>query len=223
MREYKDTNFTTSLFGILPNSSLSKLREGFTHFGIILKGEVRVTHDGRRRQLFAGDFFSVTGTAWVQSLDASCMVISAKNYLGLNVFGGPLEEKGRLRYIDGCTDTLLVPPVRKGDPCFNHLHFPANIVQTPHTHPSVRVGIVYRGRGECVVPHGPPIPLQAGYAFIVETNAEHSFNTLESTMDIVAFHPDSDAGMTDEDHPMLNRTIVDGESAKNIPNIQTKK
>ena len=40
------------------------------------------------------------------------MVISALGWLGMMVLGGPLEERGRLRYIDGCTDSLLVPPVR---------------------------------------------------------------------------------------------------------------
>ena len=151
------------------------------------------------------------------------MVIAAESYLGLNVCGGPFEEKGRLRYIDGCTDTLLVPPVRKGDPCLNHLHFPSGIVQTPHTHPSVRAGIVYRGSGECVLPtEDQHVSLVGGYAFIIKTNTVHSFHTSNDSMDVIAFHPDSDTGMTDDDHPMVNRTIVDGVSAREIDSIRTK-
>ena len=143
------------------------------------------------------------------------MVSSAIDYKGVNIFGGPLENKGRLRYIDGCTDTLIVPPVKRGDPCLNHLHFPPGICQTPHTHPSVRTGIVYRGSGECLVPEEEKVmPLICGYAFVIKTETVHSFNTTHESMDIIAFHPDSDVGMMDDDHPMINRTIVSGVSAK---------
>ena len=41
-------------------------------------------------------------------------------------------------------------------------------------------------------------------------------------MDVVAFHPDSDTGPQPDDHPMVNRTIVDGVSATNIAAIRTK-
>lgn len=150
------------------------------------------------------------------------MSSSLPGYVGINAVGGPIEPTGRLRYIDGCTDTLLVPPVRKGDPCLNHLHFPTGIRQTPHTHPSVRTGLVYRGRGECIVPNRDPIPLRPGSAFVIPTGAMHSFNTSDETLDVIAFHPDSDTGMTDDDHPMVNRTMVAGVSASKIPEIRTR-
>ena len=41
-------------------------------------------------------------------------------------------------------------------------------------------------------------------------------------MDVVAYHPDSDTGPTHDDHPMLNRTIVEGVSARDIDKIRTK-
>ena len=41
-------------------------------------------------------------------------------------------------------------------------------------------------------------------------------------MNVVAFHPDSDFGATDINHPMINRTIVDGISANSIDSIRTK-
>jgi hypothetical protein len=41
-------------------------------------------------------------------------------------------------------------------------------------------------------------------------------------MRVVAYHPDSDFGPQDEDHPMINRTIVDGVSASKIDAIRTK-
>jgi len=49
----------------------------------------------------------------------------------------------------------------------------------------------------------------------------HSFFTYEETMDVIAWHPDSDTGPSDEDHPMVNRTIVDGVAANCIDAIRT--
>jgi hypothetical protein len=40
-------------------------------------------------------------------------------------------------------------------------------------------------------------------------------------MDVIAWHPDSDFGPEDDDHPMVNRTIVDGVSAAKIADIRT--
>lgn len=217
--EYSDGKFTTAVFGFTSNSRL-ELPEGYTHFGVVVDGEIELSYLDRNLILKSGDFFSVVGPASVKSGGIG-MVTAGKDYKGFNVFGGPLEREGKLRYIDGCTDTLLVAPVRKGDPCLNHLHFPKNITQTQHTHPSVRTGIVYQGRGECLVKEGK-IPLVTGYAFIIKTNTTHSFNTLAESMDVIAFHPDSDTGMTDDDHPMVNRTMVGGVSARYIDEIRTK-
>ena len=82
------------------------------------------------------------------------LVIALSGYRGLRQIGGPLELAGRLRYIDGCDDTLLVCPPRLGEPCLNHLHIPPRTDQTPHTHPSVRIGVILRGTGECRTPEG---------------------------------------------------------------------
>jgi hypothetical protein len=50
----------------------------------------------------------------------------------------------------------------------------------------------------------------------------HKFDTKDSSMDVIAFHPDSDFGAEDEFHPMINRTIVKGVSANKIDSIKTK-
>ncbi len=39
---------------------------------------------------------------------------------------------------------------------------------------------------------------------------------------IVAWHPDSDTGPSDDDHPMLNRSMVNGVSAAEIDEIRTR-
>src|SRR5262249_24436403 len=112
-------------------------------------------------------------------------------------------------YIDGCSDTLLVAPPLKGDPCFNLLHFPPKIMQTKHTHPSVRAGYIHEGRGRCWTANGCE-PLLPGSMFLLFPDAIHAFETEESEMRLTFSHPDPDLGRTQEEHPMLNRTIVNG-------------
>lgn len=224
MFEHDDGHYITHIYGFTPGSQIS-LPAGFTHIGIVTEGQILIKYGNktRSRELFEGDYFSVIGPSIIIS-DGIGMVNSAKNYLGLNTFGGPIEETGRLLYIDGCTDTLLIPPLRKGDPCYNHLHFPKNIVQTQHTHPSVRTGLVYKGEGVAILPNEviKEVPLKKNNVFILRPETIHSFNTKDQTMDVIAFHPDSDVGVTDDDHPMVNRTIVNGTSSSEIKEIRTK-
>lgn len=81
------------------------------------------------------------------------------NWCGLSLLGGPVEHKGRLRYIDQCSDTALIQPVRRGNPCLNLLYFPAGVYQTAHTHPSDRLGLVPSGRGTCIARNTAPTKL----------------------------------------------------------------
>jgi hypothetical protein len=199
-----------------------------TYFAFVAKGIVWHNSDTPIKKGMYGCFTS----GYLQAdRDAMVLIVRHRTYNGMRMFGGPVEQVGRLKYIDGCTDSLLIPPVKLGDPCLNHLHFPTGINQTMHTHPSVRIGMVYRGHGACITPWGNE-RLTEGYAFIIhpENGKEHEghpvgshcFMTGDRTMDIIAFHPDSDFGPTDQEHPMLNRTIVDGVSAKHLTDIQTK-
>ena len=47
------------------------------------------------------------------------------------------------------------------------------------------------------------------------------FHTDGEPMDIVAWHPDSDTGLCDDNHPMVNRTLVEGVSAAGLEGIRT--
>ena len=169
-------------------------------------------------RLASGMYFSVTQPFMLTG--GSGVLIVRLKYRGVFQIGGPIEEIGRLRYIDGCTDSLLIAPPRKGDPCLNHLHFPKNIKQTMHTHPTVRIGIVTRGQGRCVTPTGE-FPLVPGVGWYLPVDGAHCFYTDDETMDVIAWHPDSDIGPDDEAHPMLNRTYVKGQSARYIDDIKT--
>ena len=117
------------------------------------------------------------------------------------------------------------------------MHFPKGITQTPHTHPSHRIGIVIRGSGLCVTPFGN-LPLMEGCIFVIKEYdgkslhqgldgkmyeaGLHKFDTELSSMDVIAFHPDSDFGAEDDFHPMINRTIVSGTPANQIDSIKTQ-
>jgi glyoxylate utilization-related uncharacterized protein len=138
---------------------------------------------------------------------------------------GKVELDGRLRYIDGCMDTILSQPIKKGNPCLNALFMPKGVNQTMHTHPSTRSGFIILGGAKCVTPDSQ-YDLSTGQIFYLPKDTEHKFRSdldTDVTMRLVAYHPDSDFGPTDEDHPMLNRTIVEGISANQIDEIRTKK
>lgn len=187
-------------------------------FGFVSQGRASVTssHNGMTRVVHEGCYFAVPDGCWGQIEPGSRLVaIRRDGFLGMSVVGGPIEDAGRLRYIDRCTDTLLVAPPLKGDPCLNHLHFPRSIDQTEHTHPSVRAGLVARGEGWCETPAGRS-RLDVGLVWVIPTLGRHNFLTDDQhTMDVIAYHPDSDWGPTHEDHPMLNRTWVAGRPMDN--------
>lgn len=221
-------------------------QENCSYFGFIYEGIADLTTpQGFAATLKDGSYYSHSG---LHSLGGcyKAIVIEVYNEKGMyakqgfkavTTAGGPIESKGRLKYIDGCTDSLLIAPVKKGDPCLNHLHFPIAITQTAHTHPSHRIGIVAKGEGLCVTPFGK-LPLTKGMIFVIkEYNGvdkaigidgqeyeagTHCFFTYENSMDVIAFHPDSDFGPEDENHPMINRTIVGGVSANRLDHIKTK-
>jgi hypothetical protein len=222
-----------------------KPKKNHSYFGYIYKGGVNINFsDLPNTHLKSGQYFvsnsKLTILKYMSGKAIIIEIIPEKEYKDYKAFfsiGGKIEAQGRLKYIDGCTDSLLIPPVKMGDPCFNHLHFPTNIDQTQHTHPSHRIGVVAKGSGRCITPFGN-LPLDEGNIFIIKewdgvTTAvgqdggiypigQHAFETRDSSMDVIAFHPDSDFGATDEVHPMINRTIVDGVSASLIKEIQTK-
>jgi hypothetical protein len=188
-------------------------------YGFVTEGEAVVLDDEARFEVKAGQWFNMAGGCDVVLRAGSRVVASQRvDYRGLRAMGGPVERLGRLRYIDGCSDSLLVCPPVKGDPCFNHLHFPTDISQTEHYHPSTRSGTVAEGGGWCETPYGMT-PLVPGMAFYIPAGGLHRFVTTKTTLDVIAYHPDSDWGPTDSDHPMVNRTWVDGRKIDNSSGV----
>ncbi len=177
-----------------------------TCYGMVTMGAaVLQSAAGRRFELDQGMYFTINNGGSVSG--GQGLIIALAGYRGLWQIGGPLEPAGRLRYIDGCSDTLLISPPRLGDPCLNHLHIPPQTNQTPHTHPSARLGVILNGSGECRTPSGI-YPLRPGIGWYIPTGCLHSFFTRDVALDVVAWHPDSDFGPRNDDHPMINRTMI---------------
>lgn len=204
-----------------------------THFGFVRRGAVELTTAAGTFTLRAGMYFAVPdavsirplfaemhdGESVDQSLDVVNVpardrdgmnlgfVVSVSGHCGFLHVGGPIEANGRLRYINGCSDSLLIPPVLRGDPCLNLLHLPPGVRQSFHTHPSFRLGLVVQGSGICLT-QDARTALRPGQLFFIPPDVTHCFHTDEEALVIIAFHPDSDFGPTHEDHPMINRTIL---------------
>lgn len=139
---------------------------------------------------------------------ARALVVTMRQHFGVFTVGGPIEARGRLRYIDGCTDTGIIAPLKLGEPCLNCLFFPAGISQTAHTHPSHRVGLIMNGRGWCHT-EGRAVEMRPGAVFFIPRDCVHAFETRDEAMRIIVAHPDSEVGPTDEVHQMLAATIIE--------------
>jgi hypothetical protein len=179
--------------------------EATTVYGAVISGRASVRTDGITGQLEPGSFFALPGPCEVDARER-VMVVERIGYRAIACIGR-IEKRGRLVYIDGCSDSILCAPARLGDPVLNHLHFPARTEQSIHVHPTRRMGVVVRGRG-IAFGVGWKQSLEPGFAFSIEEHERHAFRTLDESMDVIAFHPDSDWGPTDAAHPMLNRTYV---------------
>lgn len=202
----RDGMYPTQLLGYAGDGAYKCGSDTSTLYGYVYEGSVLMSHQGKMWSIEKGFYFSVVGEC-IFSGEGKVALIERFGYRGVFQVGGPIEHRGRLAYIDGCSDSLLIHPARKGDPCLNLLVFPANIRQTMHIHPSIRMGMVAEGKGRCITPQGE-VPLLPGTVFCLQEMAQHCFYTDDSGMKIIAYHPDSDSGPSDEDHPMFNRTLT---------------
>jgi hypothetical protein len=223
----QSVNDDTLLYGFEnvsePRPSAAEVPALGTCFGFVAAGAATIGDAHSETRLSKGQWFCMPKGCQISALDPDTrVVISQKTgFTGLRAFGGPIEPLGRLKYIDRCSDTLLAPPPLLGDPCLNHLHFPLGIEQTEHTHPSVRCGVVAGGSGWCETPYGESAR-EPGLAFLIPTDGRHRFVTDTEPMDVIAYHPDTDWGPTDEEHPMVNRTLVGGKKIDNTQGVHAK-
>lgn len=214
------SNFPSRLFGYQTfdkNQPIAvQIDNAGACYGFVYSGQLTIIDNLISWQIQREQWFHLPAGCQLIIQPFSRLVICQRlGYRGVHIMGGPIEQIGRLRYIDGCSDTLLCAPSLIGDPCLNLLHFPNEIIQTPHTHPSMRAGIIARSGGICCTINDV-IQLHEGMIFIIPAHVVHSFKTTaQQGMDVIAYHPDSDWGPTHEEHPMINRTLIDGKKINN--------
>ena len=93
------------------NNSLELTAEG-THFGFIYQGHPKLFRsNGENYRLHPLMYFSLPGGGLIEGRDSSGMVISCCQHQGMFTIGGAIEERGRFAYIDGGTNSLLIPPI----------------------------------------------------------------------------------------------------------------
>ena len=187
-----------------------RLDDNTSHFfGYVLSGSATLiaSESLKSVELSERTYFSLPGPIEILP-QGRVIVFQRYGYRGFPLVGGPLEPMGRLSYIDHCTASLIVPPARLSDPCLNQLVFPPGIYQTQHTHPTIRLGLVYEGHGVCHLENGENHDLTVGTTFCLPPHQRHCFESKDKTLGVIAYHPDTDVGPTDESHPMLNRTYI---------------
>lgn len=181
----------------------SLLIDSGTIFGIVISGVALVNE----RIVLAGEFFTTVNQSSIKSF-GNTVCFHRNNWVGKQIIGGAINPYvGDVRYINGCTDSLLVCPPKLGDPCLNALYFPPYTEQTFHTHPSIRLGCVMFGNGTACLDK-EELELETGSVFSIKKEEIHRFKTNKQRMLVIAYHPDSDWGPTDEKHPMINKTIL---------------
>jgi len=142
--------------------------------------------------------------------DASAFVI---RYPGLRLteqrfFVQSALEAGGLSYMDGGTNSTALHPNRCGEPVVNYVHFPAGMVQTLHTHPSHRIGLVLQGNGRIELNNKKFFAVEEGSAFFMQRNELHNFITDDEPVILFVFAPDSGTGPTDEMNALKVRTYL---------------
>lgn len=189
------------------NETIQHENESASFFGFVQEGIAKITASQGVFTLRAGMYFCIPQALRIKGESAGILV-EQMDFKGFFQIGGPIENRGRLQYIDGCTDSLLIAPPLLGNPCLNLLHIPPQTFQSQHTHPSFRIGVIVKGSGKCMTPDGYH-RLHPGLIFMIPADALHSFKTEDDDLLVIAYHPDSDFGPTHENHPMINRTILD--------------
>ncbi|RDS86211.1 cupin domain-containing protein [Dyella psychrodurans] len=215
--EFSDDRHSVRI--ILTTGKAATLEAEASHYVVVCDGEFQVSLKNATHHLSEGCFGSFPGVTQIKG-EGRAFVLSSLGYRSPLLAGGPAEEQGRLRYVDGCTTSLLLPPPVRGEPCLNFMHLPRNVSQTMHTHPSLRAGIILSGNGQCKTKKGV-LGFHPGTTFFIPPYLPHSFQSNDETLRIAIFHPDSDSGPTHTNHTMLNRTFVGGKSAQFITKLHT--
>ena len=191
------------------------------HFGYVFTGRSPIAPaDGNEYLLNAGMYFALPGAGVIGGKKSSGMVITCSDFNHAFVLGGPVAAPGEFPYIDGGMTDILLSPMRQGDPGLYGLHFPPEVDQTMHDHESDRIILVISGSGCCLTPD-QRCDFVPGMILRIPRKEKHKFKTFQENLSLVTFHPDSEMGFSDTNHPMLLQTYVDGVSAAQLAHLHT--
>lgn len=180
---------------------------GSAFYGYVISGAIKMGG----MSVCAGHVFATSERIDCNEDNTTVWLVTRHGF-NIQTYATRPEHKGRLTYIDGCSDSLLIYPPRKGDGSLSLLYFPVGIDQRWHSHPSIRMGYVASGSGlaEWRDSKGNLCKkaLKAGQAFYLPEQTQHRFCTTKNELRILAYHPDGDWGPEDHNHTMLNRTYL---------------
>ena len=115
-----------------------------------------------------------------------------------------------LPYIDGCSTSQLIPPIRSGDPTWQLLYMhPNSSEQAHHIHSTARIVYVYKGSGVChygTKTDNKTMNLAEGDVLILDKMLPHHFTTGEDKLIVLPLHVWSTTGREEFNHPMFNGT-----------------
>jgi len=199
-----------------------KLTDVGTHFGYVFTGTPQLIRaEGLVYPLVPGMYFSLSKSGTISGKNASGFVITQLDFARTFTLGGPIEHPGEFAYIDGGRSDILLPPIQRGDPGLHALYFPPGVDQTMHDHPSDRIGLVLAGSGSCLSEERE-YKFSPGVVMRIPQGIKHKFMTDERGLSLVMFHPDSNIGFSNTNHPMLVQTYVNGVSAAHLPQLHTQ-
>lgn len=121
--------------------------------------------------------------------------------------GGLVEEYGRFDYMPGIKTSILAHPPLDGYPALNYMNMEMQRLQEEHSHPSLRIGYILKGRCLCLTETCEHV-LHEGNVFIIEPHERHAFQTLLSSVEIVTWHP-SAQGPNASSNLLTTGTLLD--------------
>jgi quercetin dioxygenase-like cupin family protein len=192
-----------------------ELSVGNAYYGFVFEGPTILKTTKGSFELQTGMFFSISDCAYI--IGGRGLVYVRKNFACSFSFGGEKGVPGQLRYIGGSTASVLIHPEIRGFPILNLLCIPPRTNQAMHVHPDIRLGFVYKGLGYCFIPNidgrvglefEQRIPLRPGDIFHIPRDGKHRFFTESEHLVLVPWHAHSNDGVNDDQHYMLDRSIV---------------
>lgn len=115
-----------------------------------------------------------------------------------------------LPYVNGCSTTELLPPIRKGDPTFQLLYIPPHSAeQVHHIHSTARIVYVWKGSGRSIIGQSGKykiVDLKEGTVLLLNKMIPHHFETDSEELVVLPLHIFSSVGKSELDHPMFNGT-----------------